>query len=198
MHGSLLATAAGAAGRVRQAAWRCTSAPPAMSRAAVWVPADNLAGAGHPRPEQPLLPWNRLAPPWWQRSGSITGHSPTVHALGGWFIRRSPAIGRHRGRRGGTTKQQAVTPRRWRACGLRLPSRTWGAGGTPAPTQFDRLQHPVTGKHTPRETSPQHRCGRRSPSSSRAIGPSVRVAAPAGQAPPPATGGPPQARPASA
>jgi hypothetical protein len=64
------------------------------------------------------------------------------------------------------------------------PAGTWAASGTPSAHPVRPPPAPVQpGRHTPRETLPQHRAARRSASSSRAIGPCVRVAAPAGSAP---------------
>jgi hypothetical protein len=40
---------------------------------------------------QRMLAGTARLPPWWRRIGSITCRSPTVHAVGGSFIHRSPA-----------------------------------------------------------------------------------------------------------
>ncbi len=48
-------------------------------------PARQRSAAG-----QRMLAGTTRRPPWWRRSGSITRRSPTVHAVSGSFIRRSP------------------------------------------------------------------------------------------------------------
>jgi hypothetical protein len=194
------------------ARWRC----PCRATAAPRIPQhgsrpDNVAGSGRrTRPGSPCTRGTARLRPWWRRIGSITRRSSTVHA--GQPARSSvdhPPFGATAAARGerrnikrppsGAGVLAAPIPRT-RMGPLSVAMTKVPAGGMPAPTPLDRLQHSVNRATAP--TANPYRstaAARRSPGSRTAsVGPSVRVAAPAGPAPPPATGGRPQARPASA
>jgi hypothetical protein len=185
--------------RVRQAARRCTCSAPRPAIPPSGSRPDNLAGPG-----RPAYPGSRapLQPPGSRRgdsaSGSITGRSPTVHAVSGSCIRRSPAIRRNRsppGQRRNTERPR----RRWRAAAP-IPSSQGSRLSRRNPTGSAASRTCEPDENTQRETVPQHplRPDARPAAVPPPSDPQVTVAAPAGPAPPPATCGQPEARRASA
>jgi len=120
------------------------------------------------------------------RFASITYRSPTVHAVGGAFIPRSPACQRrHHSRREATTQYPEATPRPGMQ---RLPSprcsegsRLWLAQIPPRSTASSTR---ASGQQHQSKPLPRHRCGpdARPPSLRPPSTLQVRVAAPAGPA----------------
>jgi hypothetical protein len=99
----------------------------------------------------------------------------------------------------GTTEYQAATPRRWRACGSHPRHSDGPACGTPDAHPVRQPPEPLCTRATTPTASPCRSTV--APAARPAPGrwkPTVRVAAPAGPAPPPATCAPPEARRASA
>jgi hypothetical protein len=93
----------------------------------------------------PGPPGTDRLPPRWQRIDWITGRSPTVQAVGGWFIHQSPAIRRHRDRPG---VNDGIS--RWpsgagvlAAGGSHPRTRMGPLVARRAHTPLDRLQRPV-------------------------------------------------------
>ena len=128
-------------------------------------------------------------------------HLPvTVHPLGGSFIPQSPATRRHRSRREVTTENGEATAARYAAAPIPQMLGREPLVSRPDSSPFNSLEHPGTRAQHQSQTLPRHRCGPDArPASLRPQSTlQVRVAALAGPAPPSATCGRPEARPASA
>jgi hypothetical protein len=157
----------GCSAATRRGLCRATAAPVLVpARQPGWLGSPSAAGSAG------SLGTARL-PPWWRRIGSITGRSPTVHAVGGSFIRRSPAAWwRRRAERRDTNRPHPALacgfhPQHWQ--GSRLwhaelhPARQPPAAGGAAPAALAVVTGPPAPASRRRRALRQvaGRCGRR-------------------------------------